>query len=41
MGHIKIPIGAVKLLLYFTGTSEKVVIEILLARICSTVYRQN
>ena len=32
--HTKIPIAAVKLIPYFTGTSEKVEIVILLARIC-------
>ena len=40
MAHTKIPIAAVKLILYFTGTypaSEKVVIRISLARICHIV----
>ena len=34
MAHMKIPIIAVKLILYYTGNSEIFVITILLARIC-------
>ena len=37
MAHPKIPITAVKLIPYFTDTCEKVVIVILLDRICVSV----
>ena len=35
--HTKIPTTAVKLISYFTDSSEKVIIAISLARICVTV----